>query len=436
MQDCLLTLFKSDVRNMPKAAALLAQLVSDPDQLSVLLELQRLLLCRIRSRERFLLRVRKLSRALQSKLRNDRPTKEVAMDLRERKRACESHLELGRHSIFLWKCFGDGASCVYQSPYNLKHLLYDQNYQAKQEAGFISGKEGLLREWAILEYGIRAGVPVVLSDLTNMIRYGDVCALAAADPVPIEVKSSANSGTRVVRQAQQLDELLSFYKNDGATEFRGMPNVKRHTIASGPSYADLMNDCIAQALQSGGAMVSPEPGLHYVVGATEDGLDQFMSKLVSPTKIHWLLTPTPNWLPCLPFTLTLKPESLMAFLTRAVTVLVLIDMLHLKELFRKHGSHATMMMDGTWAIQLCVNPENLLEGVFRVSELHFARVGLEFQSLEWFAKENAIDLSEPVTSMSKEEFEVQPPNTVWTKVPDAWKAVRDFYELSQPGHEP
>ncbi|WP_426161614.1 hypothetical protein [Pseudoduganella sp. R-34] len=429
-------LFKSDARTMPQAAALLARLAADPDQLLVLLELQRLLLRRIRSRERFALRARMLSRALQKKLRNDRPSKDVANDLRLRQSACESNLEQARYSIFLWKCFGDGAACVYQSPYNLKHLLYDQNYQVKQEAGFITGKEGLLREWAILEHGIQAGVPVVLSDLTNMIRYGDVCALAAADPVPIEVKSSANSGSRVVRQAQLLDELMSFYENDGAKEFRGIPNVTRQAIASGPSYADLMNQCIAQALQNGSAMANPEPGLHYLVGATEDGLDRFMSQLVSPMKVYRLLTPTPNWLPCLPFTLTLKPENLMAFLTGAVTVLVVIDMPHLKGLFRKYGSHATMMMDGTWAIQLCVNPDNLLEGVFRVSELHFARVGLEFQSLEWFAKENAIDLSEPVTSMTKEEFEAQPLNTVWTTVPEDWKAVRDFYDSGQLGHEP
>jgi hypothetical protein len=59
---------------------------------------------------------------------------------------------------------------------------------------------------------------------------------------------------------------------------------------------------------------------------------------------------------------------------------------YLKTLFLQHGSHATMIMDGVSAIQVCADPEDLMRGVYRISELLFARVALEFQSLAWFAR--------------------------------------------------
>lgn len=40
-----------------------------------------------------------------------------------------------------------------------------------------------------------------------------------------------------------------------------------------------------------------------------------------------------------------------------------------------------MIMDGISAIQLCVDLRDLMRAVIRVSELYFARVALEFQSL-------------------------------------------------------
>lgn len=44
-------IFKADIRAMPEAARLLGELVADPSRFTTLLELQRHLLRRIRSRE-------------------------------------------------------------------------------------------------------------------------------------------------------------------------------------------------------------------------------------------------------------------------------------------------------------------------------------------------------------------------------------------------
>jgi hypothetical protein len=112
----------------------------------------------------------------------------------------------------------------------LKVLLYDQDYNVKQEAGFITGKEGFGLEWDMLEHCLREGHPVVMSDITDMIRVGDICSLAGPDPLPIEVKSSITSGPRAARQQKLLQEVNAFYQNDGAEQFKGLHNVERCPI--------------------------------------------------------------------------------------------------------------------------------------------------------------------------------------------------------------
>jgi hypothetical protein len=419
-------LFPSDVRKIKHAASLLNALADDSDRLDVLLDLQRFLVQRIRSRERMVLRVRKLEGRLKSLLRKGHQEKAASTRVKGLLAKGSTLIGRARRWIFLWKCFGDGAACVYQSPYNLKLLLYDHNYDVKQEAGFLTGKSGFDLEWKILEHGIGSGVPVVLSDLTNMIRIGDICALAGPDPMPIELKSSRTSGARAARQHLLLDEVSAFFQNDGAKQFKGLHNVERYAMPDGPDYRQQMNNCIRQAHFDGYAVVSPEPGLHYVAVTAADQVEK-LGELLQPWVLLRSLSAELDWVPCLPFTLTLEPENLIAFIGGTVEVFVLTDMEHLKSLFLQHGNHATMIMDGQSAIQLCIDPSDLMRGMFRISELHFGRVALEFQSLAWFAKENAIRKQESEGTMTREEFEALPKGSYCIEIPETWAQAKDFY---------
>lgn len=76
-----------------------------------------------------------------------------------------------------------------------------------------------------------------------------------------------------MRQQRNLHELTAFFENDGATFYRGRYNVSRHELPDGPSYQDHMNECISGALSYGSAVVSPEPGLHYVAATTVEHID-------------------------------------------------------------------------------------------------------------------------------------------------------------------
>jgi len=413
-----------DLSNLRCAIHLLEALRSDPDDLQRLLALQRFLHNRICGRERHIARLRLLCARQRASLRTGRREKADSNALKRRIDLCYIMVRTSKRWLFIWKSFGDGAACVYQSPYNLKHLFYDHNYEVKEDAGNITGKAGFAKEWEYLEWAIREGVPSVLADLTNMIRTGDLCLLAAEDPFPMEIKTSQTSGARNARQHRNLLEVLAFYENDGAENFRGIPKVTRRSVSLAPSYERVMNDCIAAARIDGLASATAETGLHYVAWQSRaDGVG-LLDALNLKGTLAWLLTPTPNWLPCSPFTLSLTSDNLLSFVTGEITMCVLIDTNHLKSLFHQRGTHAIMLMDGTFAMQLCRDASDLMKGVDRVNELLFARIALEFQSLEWFAEQYSYKPAETIPLTPAEVM----PRIYLREAPDDWVQAVDCYD--------
>jgi hypothetical protein len=393
-----------------QATLMLHTIKSSPNRLAMVLELQRLLIRQIVRGER---RIRRLKRArhrlsaLKSRRRLDKKDASAVKGLVKR---IDNQVYEIRHLLFLWRCFGDGIASVYQSKYSLKHLLYDGDYNVKQDAGFLSDKAGFRQEYRVFRLGIRMGVPVVISDLTNMIRHGDVCGLAGEDPLPIEMKSSKNRNARTDRQIEQLQVLAEFFAKDGAENFRGVLNTKRIEIRHPEvTYESELNECLARAAASGFATISPELGLRYIAisqdifAAEPELLDEELSVHANPSTLCVSLTPDINWLPAYPFTLSLNAANSVLFMQETIHIVVLIDLLVLKACFEDRGIHATMLMDGTHAVQICVDPSDLMKGAMRLSEQLFLRIACEFQSLRWFADEHSSvfdaigEVQEPVT---------------------------------------
>lgn len=415
-----------------QATLMLHTIKSSPNRLAIVLELQRLLIRQIVRGER---RIRRLKRArhrlsaLKSRRRLDKKDASAVKGLVKR---IDNQVYEIRHLLFLWRCFGDGIASVYQSKYSLKHLLYDGDYNVKQDAGFLSDKAGFRQEYRVFRLGIRMGVPVVISDLTNMIRHGDVCGLAGEDPLPIEMKSSKNRNARTDRQIEQLQVLAEFFAKDGAENFRGVLNTKRIEIRHPEvTYESELNECLARAAACGFATISPELGLRYmaisqdIFAAEPELLDEELSVHANPSTLCVSLTPDINWLPAYPFTLSLNAANSVLFMQEAIHIVVLIDLLVLKACFEDRGIHATMLMDGTHAVQICVDPSDLMKGAMRLSEQLFLRIACEFQSLRWFADEHSSvfdaigEVQEPVT--------VDTQSLLYEPLP-GWQEAKDYFD--------
>lgn len=127
-------------------------------------------------------------------------------------------LEELRFARFVFRTFGDAIAFAYVNSHNLKQLSFSlEKGTLKQDAGFICGKEGLEPELHKLKSLIDEGIPCLLCDITNSMRYGDILILCFDDPYVIECKASSTKSRRVTKQKQTLRSLKGFYEDDQKT---------------------------------------------------------------------------------------------------------------------------------------------------------------------------------------------------------------------------
>lgn len=414
-------------RRFIDAWLLLSTIQENPERLDLVHEIQRIIIRRLFRCEK---RIKYLQKA-KYKVKKIKSTgylsKAKSRALKEFLVLIENRIVEVRDLMFLWRCFGDGVAAIYQSKYSLKHLFYDHNYNVKQDAGAITGKEGFRLEYKIFITLIKQGIPAVMSDLTNIIRHGDVCLLAGEDPFPIEVKSSKNLSKRAKRQIEQISAISNFYKNDGAPVFRGMPNVIRAELKGEEvNYFNEINDCMAVARESGVSIAYPEDGIIYIayrhdITEEDQRLHDVLNKC-SRTSLLVSLTPDERWLPLYPFTLSMRAHNLIDFMQEEIGVVVIIDLGVVKKTFHDHGMCATAIMDGTHSFQICKDPEMFIGGVVRVSEQIFLRVALEFQSITWFVQEHASTIFPSISTGA----DLNNASAIM-EIPESWFSVKDCY---------
>lgn len=371
---------------------MLHDLMQNPDNLDLLLDLQRFLISKIRQCEKRI-RTNKQKLSESEKVRKySRVKKSESIRLKASSKKLKKTIDEYKHLIFIWKCFGDGIVNIYFSKYDLKHLFYNtEDYSPKESAGFLSGKEGFKLEWSVVKGSIKMGMPCVLCDITNVIRHGDVCAPIDGTPFSIEIKSSKASSSRKDRQIQSLKSIGAFFESDVAEEFRGVKNVIRVSFDEEEvNYFNALNEAIKKSQKDKLGIVSPEEGLHYIaISGSDIDYESFMSEIVTPAKIVWLLNSakTENvWMPYYPFTLSISPEYLYSFIEGSIYLIVVIDLKAFKKYCAYSGAHATIFNDDDYFARISKNKHDLSSGFWLVSNQLFTRVAFEFQSLKWFAE--------------------------------------------------
>jgi hypothetical protein len=258
----------------------------------------------------------------------------------------------------------------------------------KQEAGFISGKDGFVQELAWLFEIIKDGVPAVLSDITNSVRYGDVCLLGGDDPYPIEVKSnSSRRNQRGKRQAAKLAELQRFLEEDVAIDFRGSPYVRRvETSTLDNDCLEHMNLCIQSARPGGYSIFCPEPGLVYA--AIDGHIDLsiiFDNKNMEQSSLFFLNDEKTEkrWVPYLPFVNSIRDtNALFDFVAGNMILLVLVDAAYLCKQLTMPGWKVSMIKHPTMIIRF----EHENGDTFAASQQFYGRLGFEFMSLKSFVE--------------------------------------------------
>jgi len=291
---------------------------------------------------------------------------------------------------YLYRSFGDAIAFLYLDKWSIKPLLYDDSTAAvKQESGHLTAKQGLPAELGLILDAKRHKVPALLTDLTNSIRYGDVCLLGGSVPELLEVKSSHNRNRRTTRQLSRLANVQSYLKNDEGYNVRGAAFCQRVNIRTPErNYVDQLNLSIGEALKTGHAIARPEPGLHFLVQTPGAHLDygEAFEHLISP--VPFFLNEYKNkewWMSYYPFTLTIRnPEHLYLFVKGDLFILVIVDVGELIKLAARRQLTLTPLDDPVMAFQIEGAPGYLKEPfLLKFSQHFFTRIALECLSLDW-----------------------------------------------------
>jgi hypothetical protein len=358
-------------------------------KLPLLFDLQLRILKRIQHTEYRISNYRVTLQRLKSRLRSERLPKDQAASLKREIGTVHHKIEDCQWLLFVWRCFGDGIAFIYLDKWALKQLLYNKDdTDIKQGAGFITGKEGLETELDLLRQAKAAGVPCLLTDLTNSIRHGDVCLLVGPDPLLIEVKSSKNTNQRVGRQLNSLQALHNFFLTGQAAHWRGFPDVKRTELAvSEKNYLSILDDAIKSALTEGLYITDLEPGIRLIVGSKLQqpsytmfaGLNKPLVAMLNMAKNQ------KAWYCYYPFTLSLRnPEHLYAFLSGDVVVIVAVDLSRLQSRAAELGFICTVPDEADYAFQFELPADSSGTPFIAQMSRHFAnRIAFELLSWEW-----------------------------------------------------
>lgn len=295
--------------------------------------------------------------------------------------------------------FGDSVAHLYLDKFAIKQTFFEtDSYDIKGGSGMMSGKSGLDGEAALLQDALKHDVPAILCDVTNVLRYGDVCLLGENDPYLMEVKSSLRLNQRGKRQAAKLERLQEFLKTDVATNFRGNPGEARRVSVEVQEWdhAERLNECIAEAKANGSAIISPEPGLSYIAVYDSDGIDMSRMDQSQGLSIYCSWNDAkniPDWAYYVPFLLTIREaEHLLDFIEGRVVILINANTETLTSHCSAPGWKAVFLDRGNYSVA-CLHVAS--QGVMGLSTQMIYRVFYECVSLEWMGKSQ-------VATMAKE----------------------------------
>jgi hypothetical protein len=321
---------------------------------------------------------------------------------------------------------------TYLDKFSIKHAYFETDqWGVKDKAGMLTGKKGLPGELATLMDVIEQGIPAVLCDITNTLRYGDVCLLGGSDPFLIEVKSSPKINERGKRQIAKLTKLHSFLKTDEAVDFRGSKGITKRLNLLVPERDNMkeLNACITRAKQEGQCIVQPERGVTYVATYGQPDLDA-IGKAIEGTAIadYYMLNMDKNdheWAPYTPFILSIRDlDHLLDFIEGRLSLFVIIDIQVLCDLMADDEWAVRYRPDGDYAIQCMHRPTRGFKGI---SRQFVGRLGYEFISLSWIAdhhRSTVQHISEMANSLGGEQdpkaqghllLDMFGPDDEWTK---------------------
>lgn len=369
---------------------------ASPNDLSLLKELQADLyrtICRAEKAKQGLKASISDSKA---KKRHGRLTKAASASLKARINILETHVGEYEKTLTLLRSLGDGIAFTLFDKWDLKPLHF------KEDSGHLHGKAGVKLERKILNAMLNRGVTAVHCDITNVLRYGDICVRIESFPFLIEVKSSKNTNDRVERQLEGIRKLHQYYGTDEIEGLYGVPKITRASPSMREvEYSAELNELISRSKGTKCVWKTVEPGLVYAILRSHDetSLDQILNGMERP--VLGIVNQdkfTGVWSSYRPYTVTIRDiDNLLEFIYGDFTILVVYDDSMVVEHAKRRGYNAELVEQTIDPLPKFISSGQLMYSFTKLdavpgdeprpmfySSYHFmGRSQFEFVSMKW-----------------------------------------------------
>jgi hypothetical protein len=353
-------------------------------------DIQNTLIEQISAAEGRISTAKQLAAALRSQLSTPRAIRLTKDQAREVKEAIASHaeaVEADQCLIGIFRDVGDGLAFTYVDKWDIKPMAF------KESPGFLSGKEGLAAELAIVRKAFDVGGIAILNDLTNCLRYGDVTMMRDAELSIVEAKSGRTMNQRAKRQLAANDKISEYLQTGRSAGLYGIDYDIRRVGLAHPevNHAPTLQQMIDEALQRRGCYRQVEPGLHYMVNTDVD-IESFMpAREALDDKLYVCMV---NMLKghntaYFPFTLSIcNPEHLYAFYNGDLIITIAVQLGYVSRYFSARGLTASFHRDEPWFLVVDKNePAGDEPSAMHVGFHIWDRIFAEFLSLDWLLNE-------------------------------------------------
>jgi hypothetical protein len=366
-------------------------LLSDnPDDLSRSLRLQEEIILRITSVERRIRKAKRRRKELKSGLKSRREvplSKTEASMLKEKIDYIDWSIDQYQYLLRLLRSIGDGIAFTYVDRWDIKPLAF------RQEAGFLSGKQGSRLERAILRQAFRMGAAAILNDITNCLRVGDVTVTGNGPPLFVEAKSGRRQSSRDARQAKEFEKTMAYLNSDVAEELYGQAGLWRRIAAHTNviEHSDKITNLLRQLRDSSAVWVEAEPGLRYMAAKDVDPetLAAFARGAEGAIGYSWVPRDPADTPAYYPLCLSIRdPDEWYRFVSGDYGIMVGIDEEVAREHARRIGTNLRFERnDAMFPLRVIFSfaPDGPVEVM--VGWHFMGRMFTEFLSLQWFVSE-------------------------------------------------
>ena len=238
------------------------------------LEIQEILIRRITYVERIISKLKAEIKEFRIELGTKRSVRFTKQEAEQIKQAIETDsyvIDRYNEHMFILKSVGDAIAHTYINKWDIKPMVF------KESPGFVSGKKGSRLERQILRRTSEMGITVILNDLTNCLRYGDITVPRGDGPfMLIEAKSPNKKRKRLnergERQLEAMNKINSYLASDNTQELFGIkgPFIRFSVKEEERNHISRLNELIEQGMNSGEAYDEIEEGLFYFVSTIPD----------------------------------------------------------------------------------------------------------------------------------------------------------------------